>query len=435
MKIALILCIQATVILSLDFYARTNKISLPRTIDHRLVVKFNLIPIENFNLAELSSTLNLFIDNVAATNPHFISLREHIKLYFSAIVTFVNNRKSVFTLTSKEIANTCSVNYEIVKQNEIDAFKSQVTYLSTLLPNKSAVDVPSLQNAYAILLQLSSLLKHLTFLLTQEDDDLKLFLNNNIPDQTIPIIQSAPCFQPDLAENLTITRVTPTSTGLSIDFHVIQYKETTVLNALIATPLLNQKLNLTNVYLYQENLVTLQCPTNTLTSTCLTIPFNTKCVKALRERFIYPILHYCPFIEDSTSIPTFTPNGILVPAGSTIVPPPPNIELPVRKPLLLLTEVDVIINLDHRKFSFSKNALTTSTDVFYVNDKDQEIFENYFRPLAFYETFLFQTFLCILIPLILLSPLVYCVFFKPTNIKNKPSHKPVVFQLGTPRHL
>ena len=280
MKIALILCIQATVILSLEFYATTNEISLPKTIDHRLVVKFNLLPIENFKLAELSATLNLFIDNVAATNPHFISLREHIKLYFSAIVTFVNNRKSVFTLTSKEIANTCSVNYEIVKQNEIDAFKSQVTYLSTLLPNKSAVDVPSVQNAYAILLQLSSLLKHLTFLLTQEDDDLKLFLNNNIPAQTIPIIQSAPCFQPDLAENLTITRVTPTSTGLSIDFHVIQYKETTVLNALIATPLLHQKLNLTNVYLYQENLVTLQCPTKALTSSCLTIPFNTKMCKS-----------------------------------------------------------------------------------------------------------------------------------------------------------
>ena len=70
MKIALILCIQATVILSLDFYERTNKILLPRTIDHRLVVKFNLIPIENFKLAELSATLNLFIDNVAATNPY-----------------------------------------------------------------------------------------------------------------------------------------------------------------------------------------------------------------------------------------------------------------------------------------------------------------------------------------------------------------------------
>ena len=76
MKIALLLCTQATVILGLDFYTRADQISLPRTIDHRLVVKFNLIPIENFKLAELSATLNLFIDNVAATNPHFISLRE-----------------------------------------------------------------------------------------------------------------------------------------------------------------------------------------------------------------------------------------------------------------------------------------------------------------------------------------------------------------------
>ena len=124
-----------------------------------------------------------------------------------------------------------------------------------------------------------------------------------------------------------------------------------------------------------------------------------------------------------------------MPAGSTIVPLPPNVELPLKKPIFLLTEVDVHIILNHHKFYFSKNVLTTNTDELYVNDKDQEIFENYFRPLAFYETFLFQTFLCILIPLILLSPLVYCVFFKPTNIKNKPSHKPVVFQLGPPRHL
>ena len=96
-----------------------------------------------------------------------------------------------------------------------------ISFPHPLLPNKSAVDGPSLQNAYAILLQLSTLLKHMATLLTQEDDDLKLFLNKNIPDQTIPSIQSAPCFHPDLNENLTITSVTPSSTGLSIDFHVI----------------------------------------------------------------------------------------------------------------------------------------------------------------------------------------------------------------------
>ena len=162
-------------------------------------------------------------------------------------------------------------------------------------------------------------------LLTQEDDDLTLFLNKNIPDQTIPIIQSAPCFHPEFKENLTINSVTPSSTGLSIDFHVVQYTENKILNALIATPFLHQKLNLTNVYLYQESLVTLQCPTNELTSTCLKVPFNPKCSEALSKRFIYPILRECPFIEDPTSIPTFTPNGILVPAGSTIVPQKTNL--------------------------------------------------------------------------------------------------------------
>ena len=248
-------------------------------------------------------------------------------------------------------------------------------------------------------------------------------------------IQSAPCFQPDLYENLTITSVKPSSTGLFIDFHVTQYKENNILTALIATPLLHQKLNLTNVYLYQENLVTLQCPIETLTSTCLTIPFHTKCVKALRKRFIYPILRECPFIEDPTSIPTFTPNGILVPAGSTIVPPPPNVQQPLKKPVLLLNDNDVHINLNGQTFSFAKNSPTTSIDELYVNDKDQEIFENYFRPLAFYEYFVFQTALCILIPLILISPLVYCIWFKLKNKKNKPSPKPVVFQLGPPRHL
>ena len=170
-------------------------------------------------------------------------------------------------------------------------------------------------------------------LLTQEDDDLTLFLNKNIPDQTIPIIQSAPCFHPEFKENLTINSVTPSSTGLSIDYHVVQYTENKILNALIATPFLHQKLNLTNVYLYQESLVTLQCPTNELTSTCLKVPFNPKCSEALSKRFIYPILRECPFIEDPTSIPTFTPNGILVPAGSTIVPPPPNVQQPLKRPI------------------------------------------------------------------------------------------------------
>ena len=178
-SLVLLLAVHSTT--CLDFYTTGDRVSLPITIDHRLVVKFNLIPIENFKLPELTTTLNLFIENVAAANPHFISLRNNIKLYFSAILNFVNNRKSVFSLKSNDVASTCSVNYEIVKQTEIEALHSQVSYLSTLLPNKSAVDAPSLQNAYAILLQLSTLFKHMATLLTQEDYDLALFLNKNIP--------------------------------------------------------------------------------------------------------------------------------------------------------------------------------------------------------------------------------------------------------------
>ena len=60
-----------------------------------------------------------------------------------------------------------------------------------------------------------------------------------------------------------------------------------------------------------------------------------------------------------------------------------------------------------------------------MNDKDQEKFENYFRPLAFYEYFIFQFSMCIIIPLVLISPIVYLAF----KTKNKREIKSLTSQL------
>ena len=431
----LVLCVVP--VWTLDFYTPGKPINLPTTYNIKVELTFNLLKTSEFELNKLDAALKLILINVQPQDEAIHKLQSTVKLYYSALKTNIEKRKNIFSNIAYTSNTPCKIIYSVISNREASDFLSQLQYLIKFVPSSSTLTQDYLNNYYATLLQTLNLLKNMLHLTNQENDDIEMFLTGMITDTTYPLIQEAPCLKPNLRENITMHSCIPTPTGLAVILNVVQYSDNNHIFALEATPFHRYRLNLTNVFLDGGSLINIVCNQAEFSDACQKVPFKPDCTNALAKRSITQILKNCPFIDDSSPIPKITEQGILVPSHSTINPLPISLKIPLNKPYLLKTNTDLTITSGNKQFSFAKNAEISQIDEFYLSEKDQDLYEDFFKPEEWYEFLIFQLLAALLIAIAIFTPILYLVLRKTKHAKPQNLQKQTVtFQLPplTPRN-
>ena len=338
-----------------------------------------------------------------------------------SIYTDLNNlfeRRNKMLGTHINNPESCQVIYQIFSDAYATHIVQELLLIVSDLPDPTTDLSKNLtKKTNGILMQALLNLNKIYLYLNNEVLELENVINYITTPHTFLAVQNSACIDSLANERIHITHTQASPNGLIIFMNIIQYKHTLNTYSLIPTPYFGFTLDLTDVFLIDDNLAICTCIyTDTYVRTgCVCSPLEQTCNQAIEENNIMLMLDNCKIIPEQTFGPQPTITGVLF---SSYLPftlegsdldhqiPPPSFELPFH----VSSRNKFEITYQGRKLHFQA-ASAIPADSIEIPEISPEVLQqiknklNPISPTFFYEvlTYTLACLACLfLIPLIIL---------------------------------